>query len=243
MGRVLVALLLLLAAGRAAAYELHLAHVDHLLFTRYVQTQGAPLRAERHVLPQLAAFLDEARRAWRVVLDGYSIAPLPAALAEANGWEAVSARLTPAGRARAWTVLAWEGTSGQTAVFRIWRAQANWQELTEVAVEVDGVLRRLPVQGVPLFGKQRLLAPALAETYIQYALERGTLAAWLQRHATLHDGLAVLVGRSHDPSYPDSVYLAVRMPPQARTYRVVLAWRNREQFEKGDGNAQTVLNN
>ena len=97
----------------------------------------------------------------------------------------------------------------------------------EVALNTYGVLRRLPVRGIPLFGGQMLLAPALSSTYIAYALERGMFARHVLRHAASLDGLSVLVGRHHNLHFPDTVYVVAQMSPESKTYKIVLAWRDR----------------
>ncbi len=99
-----------------------------------------------------------------------------------------------------------------------------------MAVKRDGVLRVLPVHGVPLFGSQKLLAPSRPSTYIEYRLELGTFDALMQKHTLSPDGLSVLVGRNHDPRYPDQLYVRVKMPPGAKQFTVVLAWKDRDEL-------------
>jgi hypothetical protein len=104
--------------------------------------------------------------------------------------------------------------------------------LTAVAVNTNGVLKRLPVYDVPLFNTRKLLAPALSSVYIDHAFERGTFGTWVAQRAVSLDGLSVIIGRNHDPQYPDRLYLVVRMPSEARTYKVVLGWKDREEFRQ-----------
>jgi hypothetical protein len=132
----------------------------------------------------------------------------------------------------AWTTIQWDGEPGTNQVLRISSDDVHYQELTAVAIKRDGVLRVLPVYGIPLFGPQKLLAPAMPSTYIDYALERGTFDALMQKHAISSDGLSVLVGRYHDPRYPDRVYLRVQMPLDGKQYTVVLAWKDRDELRR-----------
>jgi len=120
-------------------------------------------------------------------------------------------------------------------VLEIRSQQVHYQELREVAVDSNGILRRLPVTGVPLFGSRQQLVPDFASTYIDYKLERGTFAASMARYATSFDGLSIIVGRNANLYFPDTIYLLVQMPPQEKTYKVVLAWKDRETLQKGDG--------
>ncbi len=124
----------------------------------------------------------------------------------------------------------WDGDPGAYQVLRISSNDAHYQELTSVAVKRDGVLRVLPLHGIPLFGPKRLLAPTMPSTYIDYRLERGTFDALMQKHAISSDGLSVLVGRHHDPRYPDQLYVRVQTPPDAKQYTVILAWKDRDEL-------------
>lgn len=232
IGWVVIGLLLTTAkTSGAAQYRLQVANLEEKLFFRYVETQGAPLNAERHVLPRLEAELDRGAFPKGALLSGYTVQPVtPTA---AGQFESVAISVMSPQRSNSWTVASWEGTAGKTVVLQISSFQTSYQELVTVAVNTNDVLRRLPVQGVPLFGSQKLLVPALSSTYLEHALNRGTFVTLLARYATSLDGLSVVVGRNHDPQYPDAVYLQVQMPPEAKTYKVVLAWKNRAILEKG----------
>jgi hypothetical protein len=225
---------LLVAAGisSAAEYGLQIAHIEEKLFFRYVETRGAPLRAEQHVLPQLQEALDRARLSPHVLVPGREVRLLDYPPAIAGQRDATVVRMDAPRRENPWTSVSWEGTPGKTAVFQIRSDQSHYQELMDIAVRTNGVLQRLPVSGVPLFGAQKLLAPALSATYLDYTFERGTFETLVARHAVSLDGLSVMVGRNANLHFPDSVYLVVRMPQTAKTYQVVLAWRDREELRK-----------
>lgn len=215
----------------AVPYQLQVANLEEKLFFRYVDTQGAPLHAARHVLPRLEAELDQAAFPIAAILSGYQLDPVtPTA---DDPFDAVVLQVTPPQRSNPWLVASWQGSAGKTVVLKLSSYQANYQELVALAVNTDGVLRRLPIQGVSLFGSKRLLVPDLSSTYLAYALERGTFGALVTRYATPLNGLSVVVGRNDDPQYPDTVYFQVRMPPQAKIYKAVLAWKNRDILEKG----------
>lgn len=131
--------------------------------------------------------------------------------------------------------MAWDGEPGAYQVLRISSNDVHYQELTSVAVKRDGVLRVLPVRGVPIFGSKKLLAPEMPATYIEYRLERGTFDALMHEHAISPDGLAVLVGRNHDPRLPDQLYVRVKMPPDTKQFTVVLAWKDRDELRHDNG--------
>jgi hypothetical protein len=215
--------------GVAAQYQIRLANLEDRLFASYIDHQGRPFRAAYHVLPGLEASLEQdfprqllIDRHVRVMSpQGQSVPPYRSGVAVDM----------PHGD-DAWTTVEWDGEPGTHQVLRISSDDAHYQELTAVAVKRDGVLRVLPVYGIPLFGPQKLLAPAMPSTYIDYALERGTFDALMQQHAISSDGLSVLVGRYHDPRYPDRVYLRVQMPLDGKQYTVVLAWKDRDELRR-----------
>ncbi len=191
--------------------------------------QGQPFRADRHILPRLETSLSQdfspqltIDRSVRVISPkGVSVRPQRAG---------VTVRM-PDGDG-AWTEVEWDGAPGEYQVLRISSGDVHYQELTAVAVKRDGILRLLPVHGVPMFGSKKLLAPSMPATYIDYRLEKGTFDALMQKHAIAPDGLAVLVGRNNDPRYPDQLYVRVKMPPDAKQFTVVVAWKDRDELRQ-----------
>lgn len=238
---VLVVVLLLGTAGllRAATYQIQIAHIEEKLFFRYVETQGSPLRAERHILPELESDLDQGELSAQVVLPDRQIQAVDPPRDASGQLESVFLSITPPQHSNPWKVITWEGTPGNIAVLQISSQQVHYQELREVAANANGTLRRIPVTGVPLFGKRQQPAPDFASTYITYTLDRGTFATKMAQYAASFDGLSIVVGRNSNLYYPDTVYLLVRMPPQSKTYKVVLAWRDRETLRDGrDGGSR-----
>lgn len=218
--------------GIATQYQLRLANLEDKLFASYIDAQGQPFRSEGHILPRLEASLNQdfpsqllIDRHVRVISSqGVSVPPYRAGVAvdSADGDDA-------------WTIVQWDGAPGTHQVLRISSNDVHYQELTAVAVKRDGMLRLLPIYGIPLFGPQQLLAPSMPSTYIDYRLERGTFEALMQRHAISSDGLSVLVGRYHDPRYPDQLYIRVQMPRHEKQYTVVLAWKDRDELRLDGG--------
>jgi hypothetical protein len=99
------------------------------------------------------------------------------------------------------------------------------------------------VNGVPLFGPKKMLAPEFAATDISYRLETGRFVTKIIPYAESFDGLSIIVGRNHNLYFPDYVYVVVQMPPEAKTYKVVLAWKDRETLRDGDGKDGGAFNN
>lgn len=210
-----------------AQYQLRLANLEDKLFSSFIDRQGQSFRDDRAILPELETSLDQdfstqllIDRSVRVVSPkGVSVPPQQAG---------VTVRM-PDGEG-AWTQVQWDGEPGEYQLLRISSNDVHYQELTGVAVKRDGVLRFLPVRGVPMFGPQKLLAPSMDAAYIDYRLEIGTFDALMQKHAISPDGLAVLVGRNIDPRFPDQIYVRVKMPPDAKQFTVVLAWKDRDEL-------------
>ncbi|MDH3603701.1 MAG: hypothetical protein OEU26_29170 [Candidatus Tectomicrobia bacterium] len=212
----------------AAEYQLRLAHLEDSLFFRYVETQGHPFRAERHVLPKLHDILDQAKLSTHLLIpDRHAQVIRAPNLASPQELAATAPH-----RDDPWDTVQWKGAPGQSIVFRISGRSVHYQELTALAVKTQQGLRRLPVHRVPLFGSRKMLAPSMSSTYIDYRLERGTFATVVAKHATAFEGLSVIVGRNDDPRYPDSVYVHVYMPPEPKQYTIVLAWKDRDALRK-----------
>jgi hypothetical protein len=212
----------------AAEYQLRLAHIEASLFLRYVETQGHPFRAERHVLPKLNDSLEQATFSTHLLIpDRYAQAIRAPNLAFPQEIGVTAPR-----REEPWATVQWKGTPGQSIVFRITGRRVHYQALTALALQTHQMLRRLPVHRVPLFGSPKLLAPSMSSTYIDYRLERGTFTPVVTKHATAFEGLSVIVGRNDDLRYPDSVYLHVHMPPEPKQYTIVLAWKDRDALRK-----------
>lgn len=243
LGFATVPLLVAAYAARAEAYRLQVASIEDKLFLRYVENQGQPFHVEQHILPRLEAMLDQGSWSTRSLLPDRE--PRPVSLGTAAPGQTVprivaSTSPTPG---QPWSTVTWEGQPGQTMVFQLSSPLIHYQELVTVAVDTDGVLRRLPVYGVPLVGRGQLPAPSLSNTYIATQLERGTFTAWVAQHAASFDGLSIVVGRNHDQKFPDTVYVVLQMPPNATTYKVVMGWRDREELLKGNSLDHGNLNN
>jgi hypothetical protein len=69
--------------------------------------------------------------------------------------------------------------------------------------------------------------PDVPNTFLANAVDRGTFPQWLAQHAQPRDGMSLVVGRGSDIFYlPDRVYVVLKLPPEARTCRPVIGWRD-----------------
>ena len=211
----------------AATYHLQVASVPERVFMYFV---------EGRTLPSIEGFLDTWRSKYVLFRDRQ---PQPLELAVPGQSATFSVNVTSPKRNDPWGATTWSGEAGQLAVFRIRGKQSNYQKLKRVAVKTDGVLTRFPVRRIPVSQPRRMQVPATAASYLVHALESGTLVAWAERRAGSNDGLSVIVGRHPGARQSDTVYLVVRMPQAAQTYKVILGWENFEHkggHAKGQGN-------
>ena len=198
----------------AATYQLQVASVPERVFMHFV---------EGRVLPRAEAFFDDSRRSKYVLFRDRQ--PQLLELMPSNQSASLPVNVTFPKPNDPWGVTAWDGETGQLAVFRIRGIQSDHQKLRRVAVQTDGVLTRFPVRSVPASQSQRMQVPATTASYLTHALESGTFAAWVERRAVSYDGLSVIVGRHHNAQESDTVYLVVRMPQAGQTYKVMLGWK------------------
>lgn len=207
-------LLCWLGISQAATYQLQVASVPERVFMHFV---------EGRTLPRAEAFFDDTRRSRYVLFRDRQPQVLEPMVSGQPAPLPVSVMYPK--RNDPWGAITWNGDAGQLAVFRIRGIQSDHQKLKRVAVQTDGVLTRFPVRGVPASQSQRMQVPAAAASYLTYALESGTFAAWVERRAVSYDGLSVIVGRHHNAQESDTVYLVVRMLQAGQTYKVVLGWK------------------
>ena len=214
----------------AATYQLQVASMPERVFMYFV---------EDRTLPRIEAYLDNTRRSKFVLFRDRQ--PRPLELAEPEQSATFSVNVTSPKRNDPWGVTTWDGEAGQLAVFRIRGKQSNHQKLRRVAVQMDGVLTRFPVRGIPASRLQPMQVPATAAGYLTHALESGTFPAWVERRAVSYDGLSVIVGRHHNAQESDTVYLVVHMPQTGRAYKVILGWKTVKR-EGGYANTQGKRN-
>ncbi len=199
----------------AATYQFQVASVPEHVFMYFV---------EDRTLPGIEAYLDDTRRSKFVLFRDRppqllepvapdQLAPLPV--------NVILPKLNDP-----WGATTWDSEAGQLVVFRIRGKHSSYQKLRRVAVQTDGVLTRFPVHGIPASQPRRMQVPATSANYLVHAMQSGTFAAWVERHAASYDGLSVIVGRHHNAQQSDTVYFVVRMPQAGQAYKVILGWEN-----------------
>jgi hypothetical protein len=100
--------------------------------------------------------------------------------------------------------------------------------------EPGGVLRRLAIGSPGWFGRSRQEVREVAYDYLANAVAQGTFPPWLEQNAKAINGMSVVVGRGRSFfEHPDRVSTVLTLPPEPRTLRVVIGWRD---HRRGGGN-------
>jgi hypothetical protein len=222
----LAALGLAVQPVRAAEYRLQVTNLDYLTFSNYLETSAPPWRGEEY-MGGLEARLDRQEFPTAAVIPGREVQ-----LLEEPGYGGKPpARLAvlPATRQQAWTTLVWEGNPEDAVAFVVKTEMVAWQEVRAVATNAEGVLRRLSIGGPALFGRRWQQVPEVSYDYIAHAVDRKTFPRWVAQHAKAINGMAVVVARGRHAFYhPDRVYAMITLPPEPRTFKLVIGWRDRD---------------
>ena len=209
--------LLLCWAGlsQAATHQLQVASVPEHVFRYFL---------DQETLPHIETFLDDSRRSKRVMFGDRQ--PQPLRLMTAGESELIPVDMTLSRRSHPWAAAAWNGETGQLAVFRVRGKASHYQKLKRVAVQREGRMTQLPVRRVPALSSPRAFVPATSAAYLEQAFENGMLEPLTGRLSASSDGLSVIVGQNFGPHQADSVYLVVRMPKENHSYKVILGWED-----------------
>jgi hypothetical protein len=217
----------------AVEYRLQVAHLNALTFASYLE-EATPWWRQNEAMARLEARLDAMEFPTGAVLPGREVR-----LLEDPGYGVkVPARLAvlPATKRQAWTTLVWEGNPGDTVGFMVKSEMRAWQEVWAVATNAGGVLRRLSIGGPALFGRQWRQVPEVSYDVVANAVDQGTFPGWVARSATAINGISVVVGRGRNRFYdPDRVYLLTQLPPEPRTFKLVIGWRDHDDRGAGNG--------
>jgi hypothetical protein len=232
VGWTLAAVWLLALPAWAVEYRLQVAHLDFLTFASYME-QATPWWRQNEPMARLEARLDTMEFPRGAGLPGREVQ----VLADPDYGVTVPARLAllPVAKRQAWTTLVWEGTPGDTVGFMVKSEMRAWQEVWAVAANAEGPLRRLSMGGPALFGRQWREVPEVSYDFLANAVDQGAFPRWVAHRATAINGVSVVVGRGRSRFYdPDRVYLLLKLPPEPRTFKLVIGWRDHDN--RGDGN-------
>ena len=217
----------------AAQYRLQVVNLDALAVLAQVENSGPIPHGEAH-MSRLEARLDSGEFPSAAVLPGRQVQLLQDPGYGGN----TPARLQalPSARDSAWTILQWEGNPGDSVAFVIKSEIWAWQEMVTVAANPEGVLRRLAIGSPGWFGRSRQEVREVAYDYLAHAVARGTFTPWLEQNKAIN-GMSVVVGRGRSVlEDPNRVYTVLELPPEPRTFRVVVGWRDHRRRGGGNNN-------
>lgn len=237
VGLMLMSLCLLALPAWAVEYRLQVTNLEYLTLLAY-RENGSPAWRGEERMTRLEERLDKMEFPAGAVIPGREVQ----LLVDPGYGGKLPARLAvlPATRNQAWTTLVWEATPGDTVAFVVKSEMVAWQEVWAVATNAEGMFRRLSIGGPGMFGRQWQQVPEVSYDFIANAVDRGTFTDWLQRNAKAVNGISVVVGRGRSVFYnPDRVYMVIKLPPEPRTYKLAIGWRDRNnRGDNGNGRAR-----
>jgi hypothetical protein len=144
----------------------------------------------------------------------------------------------PATRYQDWSTYVFDAKPGETVAFVVRTDMDAWQQVEDVAANVDGTFRRLSIGGPGIFEGSREV-PEVSQDFLANAVDRGTFPQWVAQHAKAIDGMSVVVGQGDDPyNNPDRVYIVLKLPAQPHTFQAVIGWKNNDESQlQGMGGA------
>ena len=211
----------------AVEYRLQVTNLDDRLFSSY-EGKGTSWTSQNEPMERLEARLDQQQLSSAAVLPGHHVELLedPAY----GGTTPAHVSLLPATRHQDWSTYVFDGNPGDTVAFVVRTDMAAWQEVMDVAANADGTFRRLSIGGPGMFGHASREVPEVSEDFLANAVDRGTFPQWVAEHAKAIDGMSFVVGQGDNPYYdPDRVYVVLKLPPEPRTFKVVVGWHDRHE--------------
>lgn len=231
IGWTLAAVWLLTQPAAAVEYRFQVTNLDYLTFSSYLEPD-APARRGEEAMRRLEASLDTMAFPTNAVLPGRQVQMLEDP--GYGGQPPARLALLPATGTQAWTTLVWEGNPGDTIALVIRSEMRAWQEVVEVAANPGGGLRRLSIGGPGFFGRQGRQVPDVPADFLINAVAQGTFTRWLEQRAKALNGMSIVVGRGRGwTADQDRVYVVLTLPPEPRTFKLVIGWRNLRRTGNG----------
>jgi hypothetical protein len=146
----------------------------------------------------------------------------------------------PATKHQAWTTVVWDGNPGDTVAFEVKSDMLAWQEVWWIAADTGAGLKQLTLWDEASFDHRRPQVPEVSKDFLANAVDHGTFLQWVAQQAQPIDGLSLVVGQGDNPNYrPDSVYAVVKLPPEPRTYKLVIGWADHSDRENRGAGRQS----
>jgi hypothetical protein len=231
IGGILALLWLTALPAWAVEYRLEVTNLDDQVFSSY-EENGTSWWSQNEPMGRLEARLDQQQFSPAAVLPGHHVELLedPAY----GGTVPTRVSLLPATGRQAWTTYVFDANPGETVAFVVRTDMIAWQEVMDVAANDNGTFRRLSIGGPGFFGGAREV-PEVSQTFLANAVDRGTFSQYVAQRAKAIDGMSVVVGQGHNTlDDPDRLYVLLKLPPEPRTFKVVIGWRDHDNRGNGD---------
>ena len=220
------------AAEYRLEYRLQVANIDDQVFASY-EGKGSSFWSQDQPMGRLAARLDDNQFSRAAILPGHHVELLedPAY----GGTTPTRVSLLPATRYQDWSTFVFDANPGDTVAFVVRTDMYAWQQVEDVAANVNGTLRRLSIGGPGIFGGSREV-PEVSQDLLANAADRGTFPQWVTKNAKSLDGMSFVVGQGNNPSDdPDRLYVLLKLPPEPHTFKVVVGWKDRRNLNQSGG--------
>lgn len=78
--------------------------------------------------------------------------------------------------------------------------------------------------------------PEVSYDFLANAVDQGTFPHGVARRATAINGVSVVVGRGRSFfCNPDRLHMLIKLPPEPRTFKLVIGWRDHDNRGNGNG--------
>jgi hypothetical protein len=230
-----IALLLTLPAW-AAEYRLQVANLDYLTVSSYTD-RPVPGQPGEGSLARLETRLDTMEFPAGAVIPGRDVLLLQDPAYGGKIPDRVS--VLPTTKEQAWTTIVWDAEPGDTIAFVVKSIMSAWQEAWFLGANPEGTLRRLVLGNPSWFGGRSYEVPQVSYGFLANAIDQGSFPSWMAENAKSLNGMSIANGQGRDRySYPDWVYVVLKLAAEPRTYKVVIGWRNTK--DRGDNNRRLI---
>jgi hypothetical protein len=224
VGWMIVFVLMLSLPAWAVEYRLQVANLEFLTVSAYTD-RPQPGQPGEGSLRRLETRLDTREFPASAVIPGRDVLLLQDPAYGGKIPDRVS--VLPTTREQAWTTFVWDANPGDRVVFVVKSDMSGWQEAWFIGANPEGTLRRLSLGGPSWFGRRSYEVPQVAYDFLANAVDRGTFPSWMAENAKSLNGMSIAIGRGRDRfNRPDRVYVALQLPAEPRTFKVVIGWRD-----------------
>jgi hypothetical protein len=236
----LVVLLATAAPALAIEYRLQVVSIFSTAFASFLKPGELANGASGPGLDRLEATLDHGQLSKGAILFDRRVQPVRETLGRAYGGSRVvpEVKLGSDG-AMTWDEIVWEGKPGERSVWFVSPTLRNVQELYDTALRGAGPLRHFQAYGFPMNGT-RVPVLSVPLNFLWFHEERGTAWDKLAGGLDLGEGIGVVVGVNTTSLFPDQAYVIVSQGEQPRTYKAVLAWRERNAEMQAPGQNKPI---